>query len=216
MTIEHIAKSHIRKEEVVARVVAQRGEHIGLVHVISAMEACDSYRPWHDKATGKNFVRRLANYLSFTFTATCALFFMRNIDVVFVESQPISLGIAGYMLRLFRGIPYVYNIPDLQTDSAEQLGFLGARTLLRLAVGMENFFMRKSWTVSTVTHRFIKHFVERGIPEAKITFLPNGADVAALRDALGRQDLPAIVRAAHRIKGASKAVGAWDLTTVSA
>jgi hypothetical protein len=57
LTIEHIAKSHIRKEEVVARVLAQRGEHPGLVHVISAMEACDSYRPWHDKPSGKTFVR---------------------------------------------------------------------------------------------------------------------------------------------------------------
>jgi hypothetical protein len=57
LTIEHIAKSHIRKEEVVARVLARRGDHPGLVHVISAMEACDSYRPWHDKASGKTFVR---------------------------------------------------------------------------------------------------------------------------------------------------------------
>jgi len=42
ITIEHIAKSHIRKEEVVARVLEQRGDHPGLVHIISAMEACDS------------------------------------------------------------------------------------------------------------------------------------------------------------------------------
>jgi hypothetical protein len=57
LTSEYISKSHIRKEEVVARVLAQRGDHPGLVHVISAMEACDSYRPWHDKASGKTFVR---------------------------------------------------------------------------------------------------------------------------------------------------------------
>ena len=41
VTIEHVGKSHIRKEEVVARVLEQRGEHPGLVHIISAMEACD-------------------------------------------------------------------------------------------------------------------------------------------------------------------------------
>jgi hypothetical protein len=72
ITIDHIARSHIRKEEVVARVLGQRGDHPGLVHVISAMEACDSHRPWHDKATGKAFVRiencqraqELANALS--------------------------------------------------------------------------------------------------------------------------------------------------------
>ena len=55
--IEYIAKSHIRKEEVVAKVLARRGEHPGLVHVISAMEACNSYKPWHDKASGKTFLK---------------------------------------------------------------------------------------------------------------------------------------------------------------
>jgi len=57
VSVEHIAKPHIRKEDVVARVLAQRGDHPGLVHVISAMEACDAYKPWHDKQTHKTFVR---------------------------------------------------------------------------------------------------------------------------------------------------------------
>jgi hypothetical protein len=39
VTIEHIAKSHVRKEAVVAKILAARGDHPGLVHVISAMEA---------------------------------------------------------------------------------------------------------------------------------------------------------------------------------
>jgi hypothetical protein len=55
--IEHIAKSHIRKEAVVAKVLARRGAQPGLVHVISAMEACESYRPWHDKASGKTALK---------------------------------------------------------------------------------------------------------------------------------------------------------------
>ena len=55
--IEHINKAHIRKEEVVAKVLAARGDHPGLVHVISAMEACNSYKPWHDKASGKTFLK---------------------------------------------------------------------------------------------------------------------------------------------------------------
>jgi hypothetical protein len=49
VTIEHIAKPHIRKEDVVTQVLDRRGDHPGLVHVISAMEACDAYRPWHEK-----------------------------------------------------------------------------------------------------------------------------------------------------------------------
>jgi hypothetical protein len=57
LAIEHIAKSHVRKEAVVAKVLETRGDHPGLVHVISAMEACDAYQPWHDKQTHKTYVR---------------------------------------------------------------------------------------------------------------------------------------------------------------
>jgi len=57
VSIEHIGQAHIRKEDVVARVLEQRGGHPGLVHILSAMEACDAYKPWHDKQTHKTFVR---------------------------------------------------------------------------------------------------------------------------------------------------------------
>jgi hypothetical protein len=57
ITIEHITKAHIRKEDVVAKVLAKRGDHPGLVHIISAMEACDAYKPWHDKQTHRTSVR---------------------------------------------------------------------------------------------------------------------------------------------------------------
>ena len=55
--IEHVNKSHIRKEELVARVLATRGDAPGLVHVISAMESCPSYKPWLDKSNGHVFLR---------------------------------------------------------------------------------------------------------------------------------------------------------------
>ena len=55
--IEHVSKSHIRKEALVARVLAARGDAPGLVHVISAMEACPSYQPWHDKLRGKTYLK---------------------------------------------------------------------------------------------------------------------------------------------------------------
>jgi len=57
ITIEHIGKKHVRKEAVVAKVLERRDEHPGLVHVISAMEGCDTYKPWHDKPTGKTYLR---------------------------------------------------------------------------------------------------------------------------------------------------------------
>ena len=56
--IEFVTKSNqMRKEERIGQVVEQRGDHPGLVHVLSAMEACTAYMPWHDKQTHKTFVK---------------------------------------------------------------------------------------------------------------------------------------------------------------
>jgi len=57
IAIEHIGKKHVRKEAVVAKVLEGRGNDPGLVHIISAMEGCDTYKPWHDKQTHKTYLR---------------------------------------------------------------------------------------------------------------------------------------------------------------
>ncbi len=52
--IEFIRKlKAFRKEDRVQAILAERGDHPGLVHIFSAMETCSSYRPWYDKASGK-------------------------------------------------------------------------------------------------------------------------------------------------------------------
>jgi hypothetical protein len=59
VTIEHIAKKHLRKEDVVAKILAVRGDHPGLVHIISAMEACNTYKPYLSLVAARH-ARKLA------------------------------------------------------------------------------------------------------------------------------------------------------------
>ena len=55
--IEFVRKSSFRKESRIAEVLAVRGHHPGLVHVLSAMEACASYQYRFDKRTQKNSLK---------------------------------------------------------------------------------------------------------------------------------------------------------------
>ena len=75
ITIEFIKKKHIRKETIVQKVIEQRGAHPGLVHIISAMESCSSYKPWHDKATHKTYLKGD--------TSKCLHYYFYFIDDVF-------------------------------------------------------------------------------------------------------------------------------------
>jgi len=46
-----------RKEDRIQAILAERGDHPGLVHIFSAMEACSSYQPWHDKTSGRTLLK---------------------------------------------------------------------------------------------------------------------------------------------------------------
>jgi len=55
--IEFIRKSGIRKELIISGKIEKRGDHPGIVHILSVMEGCNTYKPWHDKTTGKTFLK---------------------------------------------------------------------------------------------------------------------------------------------------------------
>jgi hypothetical protein len=54
--IEFIRKRNFRKEDRVKEIIAKRGEQAGLVCIFSAMEPCSTYKPWHNKQTGKTYL----------------------------------------------------------------------------------------------------------------------------------------------------------------
>ena len=57
LEIDFICKKDFRKEKRIREILNQRGEHPGLVHIFSAMEPCHSFRPWHNKQTGKTYLK---------------------------------------------------------------------------------------------------------------------------------------------------------------
>lgn len=57
LEIEFIRSSGVRKEAVIESVIKKRGTHPGLVHIISVMEGCTTYKPWHDKVSHKTFLK---------------------------------------------------------------------------------------------------------------------------------------------------------------
>lgn len=62
LQIEFVRSSHgMRKEDTVQKILDNRPEaqrdQPGLVHILSAMEPCNAFIPWHDKTTHKTFLR---------------------------------------------------------------------------------------------------------------------------------------------------------------
>lgn len=57
LEIEHVRSSKLRKEDLIAKRLAQRGEAPGMIAIISAMEGCPSFEPWYDKQAKRAYLR---------------------------------------------------------------------------------------------------------------------------------------------------------------
>ena len=51
------SKKSFRKEDRVKEILEKRGKQPGLVCILSAMEPCGTYKPWHDKKTHKTYLK---------------------------------------------------------------------------------------------------------------------------------------------------------------
>jgi hypothetical protein len=57
LSIDYVRKKNFRKEDKVKAVLKERGWHAGLVWIFSALEPCTTYQPWHDKKSGRTYLR---------------------------------------------------------------------------------------------------------------------------------------------------------------
>ena len=54
--IEFIRKQKaFRKDDRIQEIIKIKQIGTGLIHILSAMEGCNTYKPWHDKTSGKHF-----------------------------------------------------------------------------------------------------------------------------------------------------------------
>jgi len=131
-------------------------------------------RTWVFTTKKKSFLPRIINYLSFSTVACFAgLLVAGSADVIVVESPPLFLGIAGFLLSKIKRAKFVLNIADLWPESAVVLGMLRNPRLIRWATRLEERLYRRACVVTGQTQGIIDS-IRRRCPETPAVLLTNG------------------------------------------
>jgi colanic acid biosynthesis glycosyl transferase WcaI len=152
---------------------AYRGRRI----VQEELDGIQITRTWIYAATGRNALKRLLNYWSFSITSLYACLRGPRPDYLFVESPPIFLGVTGYIFSRLRRVPLILNISDLWPESARALGIIRSGWMLWLAERMAAFLYRKAYRVSAQTEGLRSH-IEQFVGEGKVMLFYNGVDTS--------------------------------------
>jgi hypothetical protein len=75
---EVMAETNGLEIEFIRKILGKRGHHPGLVHIFSAMEACPSYTPWHNKQTGKTYVKTSGSVGTLMPFSRCVVYSVTN------------------------------------------------------------------------------------------------------------------------------------------
>jgi glycosyltransferase involved in cell wall biosynthesis len=133
-------------------------------------------RTWMYLTPNSGFLRRIANYLLFAWTALLASPRAGRPDVVIATSPQFFVGVAGALIARCKRRPFVLEIRDLWPKSIVELGQLGEGPILRVLEALERWLYRSAAGIVVNTRTFVDHLRDRGVAAEDIELVYNGID----------------------------------------
>lgn len=115
-------------------------------------------------------LKRIVFEASFILGVTVRALMRKRPDLLLVVSPPLGLAATAILLSRLWSIPYVFDVEDLQPDSASDLGML-PKWAVRLLYKVENAAYRHARLVATLTPSMRQKIVDKGIAEDKVALL---------------------------------------------
>jgi colanic acid biosynthesis glycosyl transferase WcaI len=161
----------------------------GRFSMVEKMSGVTVLRRWVYAAPNAGFFKRIVNHLSFAVTSLTALRKVGKVEVMFVESPPLLLGLSALAFSWLKRAPFVLNVSDIWPQSAIELGALRNPLAIRLAEALEHRLYRKSARVTVPTRGMHARLSARVAPPGKVVLLTNGVDVDLYRPQPPDRDL---------------------------
>ena len=138
--------------------------------------------PSHDQSA----LRRIANYLSFAFSAfLMGPWLIKKPDVIYVYNL-VTLGPAAFLLRFLFGSQVIIDVQDLWPESVSGSRMLGDGKIPQMLNNICNWVYRKADQLVVLSPGFKSTLIDRGVPSEKIQVIYNWCDDGNLCKALSR------------------------------
>jgi len=130
----------------------------------------------------KSMLNRLISYVTFNGLAAITAGFSRaRWDVILCTNGSFFTGLTSWLLGKAKDVPFIYNVQDLYPDVPIRAGQLRNPFAIATLRGIERFMYRKAAHITAITPSFRDNLVAKGVPEEKISIIPNFVDTEFIR-----------------------------------
>jgi colanic acid biosynthesis glycosyl transferase WcaI len=147
----------------------------------------------HDAYHGVNVVRtwllpfpnrkayeRMLNYSSFCISSATTGVFLDKPDLVIASSPQLLVGLSGWWLARYNGVPFVFEVRDLWPESLAAVGMGDCNSPLhRSLASVAGFLYRSCDRLVVVTPAFKEYLIQHWrVPDEKIFVVQNGVETS--------------------------------------
>lgn len=98
---------------------------------------------------------------------------LKDIDIVYATSTPLTVGLVALLLRHIKGWRYIFEVRDLWPEFPIQIGAIKNGLLIKLLKSLERRIYRRSEHIVALSPGMREGVIATGIPDDKCTIVPN-------------------------------------------
>ncbi len=185
------------------------GMRRGMVDGIDVIELCLPYSNYD------SFLKRAWIFLLYAWRSV-KLALRLDYDLLFATSTPLTAGIPGIVMKLFRKKPFVFEVRDLWPELPREMGVITNPLILKAMDLLEWLSYHSADACIGLSPGIVRGITRRNIPASRVTMIPNGCDLELFKPAqhkgvenvagIGKGDFVAIFCGAHGIANGLDAV----------
>lgn len=140
---------------------------------IENIEGIKVIRVWSYITANEGFMKRILDYISFSFTSFLAGLFIKT-DIIIATSPQFFTALSGRWLSFFKRRPWIMEVRDLWPESIVAVGAMKKNLFISFFEWLGVRLYRSAKKIVVVTDSFKKEIIQKGISSEKISVVKNG------------------------------------------
>ncbi len=137
----------------------------------------------------QSFLRRIISFFSFCVFSIYTGLRVKDVDVIYATSTPLTVGIPAMILKWFKRIPFVFEVRDQWPEIPIELGVIKNRVLIRLLLWLEKKIYMQSSAIIALSPGMAEG-IKKIMPSGKqIEVVPNSCDIDFFKPETGGSEI---------------------------
>ncbi|CAN5432023.1 glycosyltransferase family 4 protein [soil metagenome] len=123
-----------------------------------------------------SYTSRIFSFLKFSYLAFFKAKDLKEVDICYATSTPLTVGFIALALKIFTKLPYIFEVRDLWPEAPIQMGAIKNRFLIKILKKLEKLIYNQAKDIVALSPA-MKDCIVLLTPYKSISVIPNMADL---------------------------------------